>query len=313
MLRFLSNQTYTARTGREYPPVRFSADVQGEDASEAVLLIHGFPDTYQTFRRQSAALNDAGFRTIAPMLRGYEPSSQHPANDYHMLKIAEDVLAWLDDLNIERAHLVGHDWGAIIAYAATARFPERVRSLTLLAVPGIREYLTCLVQHPGQFKNSWYMFLFQLPFIAHNSLRADDLALIERLWADWSPGWTDSDDLDLETLKERGDRIAEVKHAFRQPGVVEAAIAYYRSLFDFITPAGLKSFRTLLGKITVPTLAITGANDGCLDTRMFDTMVGTENYSGGLRVERLADAGHWLHLEQPESVNRLLLEFLQAQ
>ncbi|MCR9142018.1 MAG: alpha/beta hydrolase [bacterium] len=286
--------------------LRFTADMR-KSAGPSVLFIHGFPDTFHSFRGQSAALHAAGFQTIAPMLRGYEPSSQHPTNDYHADSLAEDLRDWLDDLGIERAHLIGHDWGAIVAYAAASRFPERVRSLSLLAVPGIREYLKCLVRYPGQFRRSWYMFLFQLPLIARRRLAADDLALIDRLWAEWSPGWFDE-----MHPEQRAERLAEVKTAFRRPGVVNAAIAYYRAIFDFYTPAGLRGFRTLLGKIQAPTLAITGANDGCLDTRMFDRMTASRAYSGGLRVERLRNAGHWLHLEQPAAVNRLLLEFLQS-
>ncbi|MEQ9364114.1 MAG: alpha/beta hydrolase [Leptospirales bacterium] len=301
MQRILTNAKYAAKHGRETPELRYTAEVL--DASgPAVLFIHGFPDTYRSFRAQAAALNAAGFRTVAPMLRGYEPSSQHPTNDYHARHLAEDVRVWLDELEIEKAHLVGHDWGAIVAYAAASRFPERVGSLSLLAVPGILEYLKCLARYPSQFRRSWYMFLFQLPYIARRALARDELALIDRLWGEWSPDWNDP---------ERGDRLAEIKNAFRRPGVIEAAIAYYRSIFDCLTPTGFQSFRTLLGKIHAPTLAITGENDGCLDTRMFDFMADGGNYAGGLRVQRLENAGHWLHLERPEAVNRLLLEFLR--
>ena len=303
MQRVLSKHTSTNSSEDALNvPLRFTAEISGPEDGPAVILIHGFPDHNQTFRRQTRALNDAGFRTIAPMLRGYEVSSQRPGNDYHILALADDVLAWMRDLDIDTAHLVGHDWGALISYAVAVRNPERVRSLSLLAVSGLREYLACLVRHPVQFKNSWYMFLFQLPFIAHSTLRADDLALIDRLWADWSPGWEDP---------ERESMIAGVKKVFREPGVVEAAVAYYRSLFDFITPAGLTGFRALLEPIRVPTLALTGARDGCLDTRMFDTLTEDPNkYSRGLRVERIAEAGHFVHLERPDEVNRILLEFL---
>ncbi len=269
----------------------------------AALLIHGFPDTSRGFSAQTKALNTAGFRTLTPTLRGYEAASLRPDNDYHAHSLAADVPGWLDAAGIERAHLIGHDWGAIVAYAAAVRFPERVASVTLLAVPGIFEFLQALIRYPGQFRKSWYMFLFQLPYRAHSALRENDFALIDRLWADWSPGLAAAG---------RDERVAHIKQAFREPGVVEAAVAYYRAIFDFYTPAGLRSFRTLLGNIEAPVLAITGEDDGCLDTRMFDAMPRNSRYRGGVRVERIKSAGHWLHLEQPDAVNALILEFLRA-
>ena len=242
------------RTQVEIQQRQHSVLIEGPADGTPVLLLHGFPDHNQTFRRQHAALNAAGYRTIAPMLRGYEPASQLPDNDYHILSLAEDVPALLDALEIESAHLVGHDWGALIVYVAAARYPERVRKLSLLAVPGVREYLAGLIQHPTQLGQSWYMFLFQLPFIAHFVFRTNDYAMIPQLWDNWSPDWRDTND------PERAEIIAAAHAAFRDPGVAEAAIAYYRSLFDFLTPRGLASFRALLGRIPVPVLAITGAN-----------------------------------------------------
>ena len=166
----------------------FSALTQGE--GPVVLCLHGFPDNRRSFRLQLPALAAAGFRGVAPTLRGYEPSSQPPDGDYHIWRMAEDVVCLIDSLDQERVHLVGHDWGAVIGYAAAALAPERLHSLTTLAIPhpgrlqqeGIRKL-------PSQILNSWYMLFFQLRGIADRVVEARDWAFIEKLWRDWSPGW----------------------------------------------------------------------------------------------------------------------------
>ena len=118
----------------------FSALEQG--SGPVVLCLHGFPDHPRTFRFQLPALAGAGFRAIAPSLRGYDPSSQPPDRDYHVVRMAEDVVGWIDDLGQDRVHLIGHDWGGVIGYAACAMAPERFRSLTTLGIP-----------HPGRLRS----------------------------------------------------------------------------------------------------------------------------------------------------------------
>lgn len=119
--------------------LRFTALTQGKGT--VVLCLHGFPDNRRSFRFQLPALAEAGFRAVAPTLRGYEPSAQPADADYHIVRMAEDVVGWIDDLDQERVHLVGHDWGAVIGYAAAALAPKRLHSLTTLAIP-----------HPGRLR-----------------------------------------------------------------------------------------------------------------------------------------------------------------
>jgi pimeloyl-ACP methyl ester carboxylesterase len=244
---------------------------------------------------------DAGFRAVAPTLRGYEPSCQPEDGDYHIVRMAEDVVGWIDDLDQERVHLVGHDWGAVIGYAAAALAPGRFRSLTTLAIPhpgrlqqeGIRKL-------PSQIRNSWYMLFFQLRGVADRVVEARDWAFIEKLWRDWSPGW----ELPAEEL-------ATVKETLGQPGVKKAALSYYRSMFDFRSAAAKETARLLASEIRVPTLALTGALDGCMDTRLHDLAMKPEDFPAGLRVTRVEGAGHFLHQEKPEEVNRILLDWLR--
>jgi pimeloyl-ACP methyl ester carboxylesterase len=279
--------------------LRFSALAQGD--GPVVLCLHGFPDNRRSFRHQLPALAGAGFRAVAPTLRGYEPSSQPPDGDYHIVRMAEDVVGWIDDLDQERVHLVGHDWGAVIGYAAAALAPERLFSLTTLAIPhpgrlqrdGIRKL-------PSQLWKSWYMLFFQLRGIADRLVQARDWAFIEKLWRDWSPGW----ELPAEEL-------VSVKETLAQPGVKSAALGYYRAAFDFRSPAAKQTTRLLESQIDVRTLALTGALDGCMDTRLHDLALQQEDFPAGLGVVRIEGAGHFLHQEKPQEVNPILIEWLR--
>jgi pimeloyl-ACP methyl ester carboxylesterase len=276
----------------------FSALEQGEGS--VVLCLHGFPDHARSFRHQLPALAGAGFHAIAPMMRGYEPSSQPADGDYHVVRMAEDVVAWIDELGAERVHLVGHDWGAVIAYLVAAMAPERVRSLTTMAIPHPgRMERELLRKRPSQLGKSWYMFFFQLRGFADLWIERDDWAFIEMLWRDWSPGWTLPD-----------DELRAVKATLSQPGVKRAALGYYRAIFEVFSPEARETRQLFARKIDVPTLALTGALDACMDTRLHDDVMSDADFPAGLRVVRLEGAGHFLHQEKPGETNRLLREWL---
>lgn len=277
--------------------LKFSAYEAGE-GPEVVLCLHGFPDHARSFREQLPALAEAGYHAIVPTLRGYEPSSQPRGGGYHLVQLAEDVLGWMDNLGVRKAHLVGHDWGAFIGYTVTALAPERFHSLVTLAVPHPRDAGAQLFKDPKQLRNSWYSFFFQLRLVSDAVLRWNDFQLVEKLWRDWSPGWAWP-----------AEEMEALKRTFRQPGVARAAIGYYRDFFRFWSPMNWRTQKLLGTPVGVPTLALTGAKDGCIDTRVFEhTKPAT--FAQGVRVERIADAGHFLHQERPDEVNRLLLEWL---
>jgi len=278
----------------------FSAIEHGQ--GPLVLCLHGFPDHARSFRFQLPRLAEAGFRAVAPTMRGYEPSSQPRDGDYHLLRIAEDVVAFIDELGEERAHIVGHDWGAVVAYLVAAMAPGRVSSLTTLAIahPG-RIERELLRKRPSQLRKSWYMFFFQLRGVADRALHRNDWALLERLWRDWSPGW----ELPREEL-------VLLKRTFAAPGVVEGALGYYRAMFDLFSATARAQRRLFASPIGVPTLALTGALDGCMDTRLHDDVMHESDFPRGLRVVRVDDAGHFLHQERPDTVSRLIVAFLKS-
>jgi pimeloyl-ACP methyl ester carboxylesterase len=275
----------------------FTADELGD--GPLVLCLHGFPDHRGSWRHQLPALAEAGYHVIAPDLRGYEPSSQPEDGDYHLARLGEDVTCWLDDLGEQRVHLVGHDWGAAIATVAANLIPDRVASLTTVAVPPLRRMGAMVRARPAALTRLWYMAFFQLRAGPERALLTRDGAFVRRLWADWSPGWTCPEPAMRALLDTLG-----------RPGVASAALAYYRHLPDLFTETGRRSWRLLRDRVKVPTLAMTGALDGCMDSSLYDVGVSEEDFEAGVTVRRLEDAGHFPHQERPDDFNRLLIDWL---
>ncbi|MGZ6037748.1 MAG: alpha/beta fold hydrolase [Phenylobacterium sp.] len=277
----------------------FTAFEMGE--GPVALCLHGFPDSPRTWRHLLPALAGHGYRAVAVTARGYEPSSQPADNDYSMAALSDDVAGWLDALDAEQAVLIGHDWGASIAYAAAAKFPERIRRLVTLAVPHPAGLGAAMATDLGQLKRSWYVFFFQLLGLSDAVLEANDFAFVEMLWRDWSPGgaW---DALDL----------AAAKTALAKPGVKAAALAYYRQALDPAAPR-LAEGQALAGlPIRAPTLGLAGAADGCISAEVFGSGMPAAVFSGGVEVVTIPAAGHFLQLEAPQAVNAAILDWLGA-
>ena len=266
-----------------------------------VLCLHGFPDHARSFRHQLPALAAAGYRAVAPAMRGYAPTGAAPDGYYQSAALAEDAVALIEALGYEDAIVFGHDWGALAAYGAALAAPKRVRKLIAAAVPYGAQVSTAFMTSYDQQRRSWYMFFFQTPF-ADMALAHDDFAFIERLWRDWSPGWTYP-----------ADEMAALKETFRQPGVAAAALGYYRAMLDPArqSPA-LASLqgRMMMEPIEVPGLMLHGADDGCMGRELVEGMA--SYFPRGLRVEIVPSAGHFLHQEAPEHVNALILDFLRS-
>jgi pimeloyl-ACP methyl ester carboxylesterase len=276
--------------------LRFSARSLGE--GPLVLLLHGFPDSIATFRNQLPALAAAGYHAVAVTLRGYEPSSQPADGDYHAIRLAEDVVAWVDALGAARAHLVGHDWGASIAYAAAALAPDRFASLTTLAVPHPARFAEAYAADPAQQARSAYILEFQAPGFEQTLVDAD-CAYLAALWQLWSPNWVIPAEL-----------LGAMRASFAQPGVARAALEYYRQAFDVASEAGVATQALFATPIAVPTLGICGAQDGCIDAGVFTASMRAEDFPAGLRVECVPSAGHFVHAERPEAVGALLLDWI---
>lgn len=263
-----------------------------------VLALHGFPDLPRTFRHQMPFLAAAGYRVVAPHMRGNHPTDVPPDGPYETAALVQDVLALMDVLSPEPVILIGHDWGAAAAYGATRMAPNRVSKLITIAVPPPPALSMSFITNPEQQRRSWYMFFFQMSF-AEKAVAHNDCALMERLWQDWSPGWQCP-----------AEEMSTLKAAFKKPGVLQAALKYYR---HSLNPANhrpeLAYIREHMGDpIGVPTLYIHGAKDGCIGVEIAE---GAEKAFTGKVERKILDGGHFVHQERPEEVNALIEEFLK--
>jgi pimeloyl-ACP methyl ester carboxylesterase len=263
------------------------------------LLVHGFPDNAFTWERQLESLAAAGFRAVAPFLRGYPPTQIPAGGGYDLATITEDVAALIGTLSDEAAYLVGHDWGALAAYGVCAAYPERIKRAVALAAP----HPGALAQVVGSYeqtKRSFYVFFFQLPFLPEVALAMNDYAFIERLWRDWSPGLDDP------------AQIAGVKRTLAQPGALDAALGYYRALFDPARrdPALEKTQSAMAGPIHVPVKVMFGADDGCFDPSFAAFADG--QFTGPYERVILPACGHFLHRERPADVSQAILSWFSG-
>jgi pimeloyl-ACP methyl ester carboxylesterase len=261
-------------------PIHYEVSGQGP----AVILLHGFPDTGQVWRHQAPALTAAGFQVIVPDLRGYGRSGK-PADvsAYTFRHLIADTLGVLDDLGITRAHVVGHDWGASLAWALAAHYPQRVARLAALSVGHPAAFAAAGI---AQREKSWYMLLFQFPGTAEQWLTQDD-------WANFR-GWARHPDADSV--------IAELEAS----GSLTPGLNWYRAN---VPPESL--LRTPgLPPVQAPTLGLWSSRDIALTEAQ---MAESKNYvRGPWRYERLDDVGHWMQLEAAEHVNQLLVDFLHV-
>ncbi len=255
-------------------------EVTGE--GQPVVLLHGFPDSGRLWRHQVPALAEAGFQVVVPDLRGYGRSDKPEAVEaYSLLLLAGDVLAILADLGITRTHLVGHDWGAALAWGLASLAPGTVDHLVVLSVG----HPATFRRTPQQCEKSWYMLLFQFPAIAERRLTEDNWARF-RNWA----RHPDADQVIAEL--EATDSLT--------PG-----LDWYRAN---VPPESWVGPPPSLPPVQAPTMGVWSTGDPALtEIQMTDS---AQSVAGPWRYERLDGPGHWMQLEAPDQVNALLLDFL---
>ncbi len=268
--------------------VRLHVVEAGPPGGELVVLLHGFPEFWWSWRRQIQAFSDAGYRVLAPDMRGYGQSDKpRRVKSYALHELARDVAELIAAAGRERAVVVGHDWGAMVAWEVAMRHPERVLKLGILNVPHPRRMLTGLLTL-RQLKKSWYIFFFQLPFLPEHILEKNDFEGLRRMFT--SEGFTE-------------DEVDSYVDAFRYEGALHSALGYYRAAFR-------RTFTLRLGKpevIRVPVLVIWGRQDRVLGVELAEP---PKELVPNARVEYL-DASHWVQHDQPARVSELLLAFFR--
>ncbi len=261
-----------------------------------VILLHGFPDSAYCYQAILPRLAAAGFRAVAPFLRGYAPTSLAPDGDYTLPTLAKDLIALVEHFGRgERAYVVGHDWGSPITQYAVNLRPDRFERIVLAAVPHLRKFLFSPTRE--QIKRSHYIFKFQAPLWPEKHLPENDFAwIVDGLIRRWSPRW-----------EFRPEDIAPVKAGFSDPARLKAALAYYRAIPGLLVrPNWLK---IAMAPIAVPTCMIYGTEDGCIGPEMFRNQA--KRFRAEFRLCEATGMGHFMQWENPEWFADRVIEFFR--
>ena len=266
--------------------------VKAGTGKRLVLLLHGFPEFWYSWRHQIPALSE-DFTVVAPDLRGYNLTDK-PTWGYETDVLAQDVVGLIAELGCETAIVVGHDWGGAIAWATAIAFPQRVERLIVLNCPHPAVFRTALRTNRAQQKRSWYMGAFQIPWLPEAAIRANDYAFIERAFRGWAIDKSAFSDEDINAYKT----------ALAQPGALTAAINYYRAAARTGNTGESKSTGSV---VSIPTLLIWGEEDQALGKEL---TYGYEQYVPDFRVKYISNCSHWVQQERPAEVNWFMREFL---
>ena len=273
--------------------VRLHTVTAGPKDGPLLILLHGFPEFWYSWRKQIGPLAKTGFRVVALDQRGYNVSSK-PTNvaDYSLGNLVADVVYIAGRLGRERFPLAGHDWGAAVAWATALLIPERLNKLAILNVPHPAVFLGTLRTNPRQMWRSWYIAFFQLPRLPELGFSDRNFAGgIKSLVASSRPGTFTSEDLE------------QYRRAWSNPGTVTAMINWYRALFRNrpALPADLK--------VHVPTHILWGKRDMFLLPEMARQSV---DLCDSAKLTYFPEATHWLQHEEPDAVNAALIEHFRA-
>jgi epoxide hydrolase 4 len=258
-----------------------------------VLLLHGFPEFWYSWRYQIPHLARQGYRVVAPDLRGYN-ETEKPKSGYAIPTLLLDIAGLIRGLGEETAVVVGHDWGGVLAWQFAIDYPHMTRQLIVMNAPHPGAMLREL-RNPAQLRKSWYIFAFQLPWLPEYLLLRNHASAIGRLLRE--AAFQKAAFPTAETTK--------YQQAMSRPGAMKAALNYYRQFFR--RGPGVYRSRSLL--VSMPTLLIWGEQDVALSLAL---TTGLEEWIPDLDIKRIPDSGHWVQQEKAEMVNQYLLEFLQA-
>lgn len=268
----------------------------GPENGPSVVLLHGFPEFHYGWRRQIPALVEAGFRVIVPDQRGYNLSDKPKGiSAYDADILARDVIGLLDHFGIQKAKLVGHDWGAVVAWTVAILYPERLEKLAILNVPHPDVMTRFIMKDSTQRKKSWYVYFFQIPILVEWILRRRDFDALGRMLVQSGGGgtFTETD-------------VAEYKKAWSQPRALTGMLNWYRAAFR----RGLRAAftKSLPRRVTVPTLMLWGKQDVALSFEMAKPSIELCERGELVSFDR---ATHWVQHDAAEEVNPKLIAFLR--
>lgn len=259
-----------------------------------VILLHGFPDTAYCYRDVLPLLAAAGYRAIAPFLRGYAPTALAPDGDYRLPTLARDLIALVEHFGRgERAYVIGHDWGSAIAQYAVNLRPDRFEKILIASVPHLRRFLLSPTRQ--QLKRSHYILRFQIPLWAERKMVENDFAWMEEhLIRAWSPGW-----------KYSAADLAPLKANFADPARLKAALAYYRALPGLL--ARPSEWKIAFADVRVPTCLVYGNEDGCVGPEMFQKQ--EKRFKAEFLLCEATGMGHFIPWENPAWLAERAIEF----
>jgi pimeloyl-ACP methyl ester carboxylesterase len=258
-----------------------------------IVLLHGFPEFWYSWRFQIPFLAEHGYTVVAPDLRGYNDTDK-PRKGYDIPTLLRDIEWLIKGLGQQKAIIVGHDWGGALAWAFAINYPEMTERLIVMNAPHpaamMREMRTL-----KQLRKSWYMFVFQIPWLPEYMLGRNHANEIGKMLRGAA----------LQKSAFPREVTAKYQEVMSKPGAIKAAISYYRQLFRPL-PSSFKSYEV---RIEAPTLLIWGEQDIALGIEL---TTGLERWVNDIQIRRIPDSGHWVQQEQPEKVNQYMLDFLQA-
>jgi pimeloyl-ACP methyl ester carboxylesterase len=270
----------------------------GPENGTPVILLHGFPEFHYGWRKQIPALSAAGYRVIVPDQRGYNLSDKPKGvAAYDVDVLARDVIGLLDHFGIQKARLVGHDWGAVVAWTVAIQFPERLEKLAILNVPHPDVMTRFVLGNSAQRKKSWYVFFFQIPILVEWILRRKNFEALARMLVQSGRrgSFTETD-------------VAEYKKAWSQPGALTGMLNWYRAAVRRGLRGSLNPNKVAPRSVKVPTLMLWGKHDVALSHEMAQPSIDLCERGELVTFDR---ATHWVQHDAAEEVNLKLVEFLK--
>ena len=298
MLPAIADRTNIEVNGRTYPLI---------EAGEGPLVVcfHGFPDNYETFQHQLEPFVKAGYRVVCPAMPGYAPESHRNDGSNNPVYVSDECIAIVETLlkssGQQQCHLIGHDWGGGIAYMVAVKRPELLKSLAVLSLPFNMHLLRVILRCPSYAINAWYIAFFQLKGLADMVVRRNNFAFLDILFRQWSPTWK----------KEQYDEYLDsIKETFKAPGVLPAALSYYRNCVFGLNRVSFQWRRIFQSNINVPSLVLRGEKDMCIPEVSYEQM-SPKCFRKGVTHEVLPNLGHFMQLQSPQVITDRLLQWFK--